>query len=279
MTENSSAATCLVCGAALSENVIECSKCGTPHHLSCWEYTNRCAVFGCGCEVGRTRSQAPTEPEAPLVMRTASSASTASQIETGDSPWAMPKFNATDPSLRVPRRSAGPWIVIAFAVILGVGVAATVVMTAGGESPTRTASHAGSATLLPDREPLREALRRGESAIDGARRQVDDAKNAAATAIDPSLRAQIKARFSQIRACYERALKGARPGLEGNYLVQFRIAESGSVTSAKITSDSVREPSLAACVVAKIRSWRFSVAPGTGPTTISYPIIFRASTH
>ena len=126
---------------------------------------------------------------------------------------------------------------------------------------------------------MASARRTWADLADAAARKADDIIDAARTVSDTSLRAQINARFREVKQCYDVALKSARPGLEGRYVVQLTIAESGSVTSATIKTDTVREPSLAACVISKIRAWRFTVAPGTGPTTISYPIIFRASTR
>jgi hypothetical protein len=39
---------CLVCGTALKDAVVHCSKCKTPHHEECWQYAGRCATFACG---------------------------------------------------------------------------------------------------------------------------------------------------------------------------------------------------------------------------------------
>jgi hypothetical protein len=40
---------CQVCGEALSEDVIYCRSCHTPHHRDCWKYNRRrCSTFGCG---------------------------------------------------------------------------------------------------------------------------------------------------------------------------------------------------------------------------------------
>ncbi len=39
---------CRVCGDALVEKVVFCTKCKTPHHLDCWQYFGSCAVYGCG---------------------------------------------------------------------------------------------------------------------------------------------------------------------------------------------------------------------------------------
>lgn len=39
---------CQVCGDPLTEKVVHCMKCKTPHHLDCWQYFGSCSVYGCG---------------------------------------------------------------------------------------------------------------------------------------------------------------------------------------------------------------------------------------
>jgi hypothetical protein len=42
------AGTCQICGAALGGVLVRCSRCSTPHHADCWEYTGVCSTYGCG---------------------------------------------------------------------------------------------------------------------------------------------------------------------------------------------------------------------------------------
>lgn len=39
---------CLVCGTALKDSVVHCTKCRTPHHEECWQYAGKCSTFACG---------------------------------------------------------------------------------------------------------------------------------------------------------------------------------------------------------------------------------------
>jgi len=39
---------CQVCGQAMTERIVHCRKCKTPHHRECWEYLRVCSTFGCG---------------------------------------------------------------------------------------------------------------------------------------------------------------------------------------------------------------------------------------
>jgi hypothetical protein len=41
-------ATCRVCGEAVTEPVVICTRCKTPHHLDCWQYSQGCSVYACG---------------------------------------------------------------------------------------------------------------------------------------------------------------------------------------------------------------------------------------
>lgn len=40
---------CLVCRVALSDDVIHCWRCRTPHHRACFRYAGACAVYACKC--------------------------------------------------------------------------------------------------------------------------------------------------------------------------------------------------------------------------------------
>jgi hypothetical protein len=38
---------CQVCGSGLTEDVVLCVRCRTPHHRECWEWTGECSTFAC----------------------------------------------------------------------------------------------------------------------------------------------------------------------------------------------------------------------------------------
>jgi hypothetical protein len=47
---------CLVCAQRITTGrQAFCTACETPHHLDCWLYNERCALFGCGGERYRER--------------------------------------------------------------------------------------------------------------------------------------------------------------------------------------------------------------------------------
>jgi hypothetical protein len=39
---------CPVCGEPLKADVVRCVRCRTPHHRECWNYSQACAIYGCG---------------------------------------------------------------------------------------------------------------------------------------------------------------------------------------------------------------------------------------
>ncbi|HZE97911.1 MAG TPA: RING finger protein [Planctomycetota bacterium] len=38
---------CPICATTLSEPVVRCERCRSPHHRDCWVYLGRCATYGC----------------------------------------------------------------------------------------------------------------------------------------------------------------------------------------------------------------------------------------
>ncbi len=46
---------CQVCGWAMEQRVVLCSKCRTPHHEECWTWNGACSTYGCR-EIRFTRS-------------------------------------------------------------------------------------------------------------------------------------------------------------------------------------------------------------------------------
>lgn len=38
---------CQICGANMTDHVVFCAKCRTPHHEECWTYNGACSTYGC----------------------------------------------------------------------------------------------------------------------------------------------------------------------------------------------------------------------------------------
>jgi len=83
----------------------------------------------------------------------------------------------------------------------------------------------------------------------------------------------IRAHTNAIRACYERSLQ-RDPGLQGRVTIQWRIAASGAVASARVASSTLRNSAAESCIVRRIQRMRFPRPAGGGSVTVSYPFIF-----
>ena len=59
---------CRVCGSGLSQPLVECPTCSTPHHADCWEYNRGCSIYGCRPQLPAVRASAavpvPARPQA-----------------------------------------------------------------------------------------------------------------------------------------------------------------------------------------------------------------------
>jgi len=72
---------------------------------------------------------------------------------------------------------------------------------------------------------------------------------------------------------YKKALRN-NPTLKGIVIIEFTIAANGDVTGGRITSSSVKDPSLEEQVLKRILTWKFPPLPDSGNTVVSFPIEF-----
>jgi len=83
----------------------------------------------------------------------------------------------------------------------------------------------------------------------------------------------VNQQIHEIQRCYEVQLL-TNPGLAGKIVFDWVISTSGAVSSARQVSSSLRSPTVASCILAKIRRWRFPKPVG-GAVQVRYPFIFR----
>ena len=81
----------------------------------------------------------------------------------------------------------------------------------------------------------------------------------------------VNQKIGAIKGCYEQALK-RDPTLKGKVTIQFTIAGSGKVTSAKATVNELG-PQVGSCMVAAFMRFRFP-PPDGGTITFEYPFMF-----
>ena len=84
----------------------------------------------------------------------------------------------------------------------------------------------------------------------------------------------INAHMQQIRACYERALLH-EPGLTGKLVIEWTIDMSGSVSTFKTKSSTMKSPDVGECILDNMKSWHFPKPTG-GQVVVSYPFVFNS---
>lgn len=84
----------------------------------------------------------------------------------------------------------------------------------------------------------------------------------------------IRRHMGEVVNCYENALQ-KNPKLSGRMHTKFVIGGNGSVTSAGISSSSLRNSQVEGCVTARLRSWKFPTPVNNVSVKVSYPFAFR----
>lgn len=85
----------------------------------------------------------------------------------------------------------------------------------------------------------------------------------------------IRRNLPRFKYCYEVALK-TNPKLAGKVSVHFKIGPTGEVAEASIRSDTMRELSVAACLVKVMRSLKFPQPRNGGVVVVTYPFVFQS---
>lgn len=80
--------------------------------------------------------------------------------------------------------------------------------------------------------------------------------------------------IGQIQRCYERELLKS-PGLAGKVQVEWTIAMSGAVKSARQQFTDMNSTAVVSCILAAIKTWQFP-QPRGGEVVVSYPFIFKS---
>lgn len=88
-----------------------------------------------------------------------------------------------------------------------------------------------------------------------------------------AVRRVIRSILSQLRACYEKQLRG-NPSLNGKLVITFEIVEQGRVTSSKPKSSTLGDPEVGRCVAARIQAQRFPEPPPGTIAVVDYPFVF-----
>lgn len=84
----------------------------------------------------------------------------------------------------------------------------------------------------------------------------------------------INRNLGQITYCYEQGLQ-RKENLSGRVTVNWRIGGNGRVTSARISSSSVRSAQVENCIAGKVRTWGFPRPKGGVTVAVTYPFMLR----
>jgi Ca-activated chloride channel family protein len=88
-----------------------------------------------------------------------------------------------------------------------------------------------------------------------------------------SVRMVVRHHLPQIRACYERALKGS-PGLAGIIEIRLVISGEGRVRQAEVDRNSTGHEGLGKCIALTMSRWRFPRPVGGVEIEVIYPFSF-----
>jgi TonB family protein len=86
----------------------------------------------------------------------------------------------------------------------------------------------------------------------------------------------VKRHQSEIKFCYERALASDQK-LAGKVTVAWTIDPTGAVSEANLAESTLDNANVEACVLERIRRWRFPEPVGGGVVAVSFPWVFSAA--
>jgi len=110
-------------------------------------------------------------------------------------------------------------------------------------------------------------------------RKIDVSPCCAATKISDGLSKDLIAKVirrhaAEVKFCYEQTLQQI-PDLAGKIAVLFVIDATGSVAQADVAESTLNDASVEACVLARVRRWRFPEPQGGGIVSVTHPWFFR----
>ncbi len=86
----------------------------------------------------------------------------------------------------------------------------------------------------------------------------------------------IKRHQAEIKFCYEQELQKI-PTLAGKVAVAWTIDPAGAVSEANVSESSLANTNVEACIVQRIRRWKFPEPTGGGVVNVTFPWIFKAA--
>ena len=138
------------------------------------------------------------------------------------------------------------------------------------EAPQGSVFADAEAEAQAEREAAAKAARASTAARAGGGSSDDRGGEGILTSAQ--IKAVVKAKTPQVRACYERELK-KHDGLRGKVVLGWTIQPSGKVTGARVVRNSTRNSEMTPCMVRAVSDWRFPRAQE--PFDVEYPFVFK----
>ena len=80
--------------------------------------------------------------------------------------------------------------------------------------------------------------------------------------------------LKEVEDCYNNLLK-KHPRLLGKMTVVLAIGPNGQVQKVSIAASDLRQPTLEACIIQKVKNWNFPLLAGKGTMTLTVPLVFK----
>lgn len=117
----------------------------------------------------------------------------------------------------------------------------------------------------------------GNSAVEGSGRGAGGGGTKVAGGLDRNvIESIIRRRLDRIRLCYERQLNFF-PRLSGKISIHFVIDKNGSVKTASISEDTMKNDAVRSCILNEVQTWTFPNPEGGTLVNVDYPFIFESS--
>ena len=83
----------------------------------------------------------------------------------------------------------------------------------------------------------------------------------------------INSHVGEIQYCYEKQLRG-NAGLAGRVVLEWTVTTSGAVGVVKVSTSTLSSSEATACMMDRVKKWRFPKPRGSGNVTVVYPFVF-----
>lgn len=90
-----------------------------------------------------------------------------------------------------------------------------------------------------------------------------------------AIRRVIRENQRQIQACYEKTLN-KNPNLYGKVILEWVIVGNGRVSSARVSSSSLKNSEVEQCILSRLKTWKFPEPPPDQEAVVSFPFLFNA---